>query len=206
MTCVCEQMFWSERWRICSWGTRSSPASLRRLSPSKTRWTSSGLRRETPRCLLFDTLFLCSSPVSPAAGTRLTAWVAWRPWWRRTSASWRIWAICAGRWVCWRRGTTSTCSAPVSWRRSSAEPTPSARSSTATRDRWRSAAYTAHDNTPSVRAELCFTKEQSTNIKMPEMPLHIAFLIITFDSVTKKVTKNLTFWPQNKKKYLFIFV
>lgn len=70
------------------------------------------------------------------SGTRLTAWAAWRRWWTRTSASWRIWAICADRCDCWRRGTTSTCSAPASWRRSSAEPTPSARSSTPTRDRW----------------------------------------------------------------------
>lgn len=70
------------------------------------------------------------------SGTRLTAWAAWRRWWTRTSVSWRIWAICAGRCDCWRRGTTCTCSAPASWRRSSAERTPSARSSTPTRDRW----------------------------------------------------------------------
>lgn len=55
-TCVCEQMFWSERWRICSWGMRSSPASLRRPSPSKTRWTSSGplsASTQTAAILLF---------------------------------------------------------------------------------------------------------------------------------------------------------
>ncbi len=63
-----------------------------------------------------------------------------------------------------------------------------------------------HTFSTSTSRAVFITKEQSTNIKMPEMQLHIAFLIITFDSVTNKVTKNLTFWPQNKKKNLFIFV
>ncbi len=66
--------------------------------------------------------------------------------------------------------------------------------------------HCSRQHTVSTSRAVFITKEQSTNIKMPEMPLHIAFLIITFDSVTKKVTKNLTFWPQNKKKNLFTFV
>lgn len=137
MTSGCEQRFWSEKWPIYSWGTRSSPASLRRPSPLKTRWISSGQTRRHEASVSNPTSVLQSFITRVCvSGTRLTAWAAWRRWWTRTSASWRIWAICADRCDCWRRGTTSTCSAPASWRRSSAEPTPSARSSTPTRDRW----------------------------------------------------------------------
>lgn len=137
MTSGCEQRFWSERWAICRWGTRSSPASLRRPSPLKMRWTSSGQTRRHEASVSNHTFFLQSFITRVCfSGTRLTVWAAWRQWWTRTSANWRIWEICADRCDCWRRGTTSTCSAPASWRRSNAEQTPSACSSTPTRDRW----------------------------------------------------------------------
>lgn len=74
-----------------------------------------------------------SSP--PPSGTHLTGWTSLKHWWRRTRGSWKIWETCADRCASWRSVTRCTCSAPASWRRSSAGPTLSAISWTPTRDR-----------------------------------------------------------------------
>ncbi len=73
--------------------------------------------------------------LSAPSGTRLTGWTSLKHWWRRTRGSWRIWETCADRCASWRSATPCTCSAPASWRRSSAGPTLPAISWTPTRDR-----------------------------------------------------------------------